>query len=103
MKIGIALMSVAILAAVLGIAASLVASSFAASPKNGWGLVTSQEATSEHDVGQHASNPDPTNTDPHDTPRSGIGNVANTFTGTKNPSELGCLLASIDSNTATGC
>jgi ABC-type transport system substrate-binding protein len=103
MKVAIALMSVAILAGMLGVTASLVTSSFAAAPKNGWGLVTSQEATSEHDVGTHASNPDPTNTDPHDTPRSGIGNVADTFTGTKNPSELGCLLASIDSNSATGC
>ena len=102
MKVATALMSVAILASILAVTANLVASSYAAAPKNGWGVVTSQEATSEHDVGQHASDPVPSNPG-HDTPRSGIGNVADTFTGTKNPSELGCLLASIATNPATGC
>lgn len=103
MKVTTALMTVAIIAVALAaVTTSLVTSTFAAAPKNGWGLVTSQEATSEHDVGQHASDPVPSNPG-HDTPRSGIGNVANTFTGTKNPSELGCLLASIDTSPATGC
>jgi hypothetical protein len=102
MKVTTALMTFAILAGLLTMTASIVTSSFAESPKNGWGLVTSQEATSEHDIGQHSSNPDPSDPD-HDTPRSGLGNVAEAFTGSKNSSDLGCLLASIDDNPATGC
>jgi hypothetical protein len=102
MKIATTMMSLVIFAGLLAMTVSLVASSYAAAPKNGWGLVTSQEATSEHDIGEHASDPDPS-TPGHETPRSGIGNVADTFTGTKNPAELGCLLATLDNNPDTGC
>jgi hypothetical protein len=65
--------------------------------KNGWGKATSEEAREDgRDFGAHAS--DPTSGD--DNPRSGIGNVAEQFTGSKNPSELGNLLDSIDCDDA---
>jgi hypothetical protein len=60
-----------------------------------WGVVTSQRASTEHDIGEHASS--------QSEPRLGIGNVANLFTGTYQPGELGSLLASLDNLAATHC
>lgn len=39
-----------------------------------WGEVTSGLATSNKGIGEHVSNPDPSDED-HDTPRTGIGNM----------------------------
>ena len=105
--------------------------SFADKPESnqdGWGEVTSETATSDNDndgrsdgLGRHSSDPsndgvgndddgtsddgDPLNDDNvenHD-PRAGIGNVAESFTGEKNPNKLGCTLAGIDENPDTSC
>lgn len=60
-------------------------------PKNGWGQAAKDtiNAFSGKEFGEHASDPDSTNEDPHDTPRQGVGNLAEELTGQKNPDELG--------------
>jgi hypothetical protein len=60
-----------------------------------WGVVTSQRASTEHDVGIHAS--------AQSEPRLGLGNVALLFTGTHQPGQLGTLLATLDNLSATHC
>ena len=60
-----------------------------------WGVVVSQRASTDHDLGQHISS--------QSEPRSGIGNVANDATGSYQPGQLGTLLASIDGDAATHC
>jgi exonuclease VII large subunit len=60
-----------------------------------WGVVTSQRASTEHDIGTHASS--------QSEPRLGLGNVANLLTGSYQPGELGSLLASLDDLDATHC
>jgi hypothetical protein len=60
-----------------------------------WGVVTSQRASTEHDVGTHSSS--------QNEPRLGIGNVADLFTGSSQPGELGSVLASLDELDATHC
>jgi len=58
-------------------------------PANGFGTVTSQRASTVHDIGDHSSNPLNTageaNLDPQDvnrdTPRDGVGNVARNDSG----------------------
>jgi hypothetical protein len=60
-----------------------------------WGVVTSQRASTEHDVGQHAS--------AQSEPRLGIGNVAELFTGSHQPGQLGSVLAGLDELAATHC
>jgi hypothetical protein len=60
-----------------------------------WGVVTSQRASTEHDIGIHAS--------AQTEPRLGLGNVAMLFTGTHQPGALGSLLASLDELDATHC
>jgi hypothetical protein len=62
---------------------------------NCWGVVTSQRASTEHDVGKHASE--------QDEPRLGIGNVADLFTGSHQPGQLGSVLAGLDELDATHC
>ena len=80
---------------------SLSAVAFA-EPKNGWGEATSERATEQGNVGEHASDPDGDGTRGNDNQedknshRSGIGNVAEAFTGQKNPDELGDLLDCLD-------
>ncbi len=67
---------------------------FAADPKNGWGEAISGIATEGgRTFGEHASDPIPNNDDPHDTPREGMGNLANDLTGSYNPDELANLVA----------
>src|SRR5215203_1529237 len=46
-------------------------------PANGFGAVTSQRASTVHDIGDHSSNPTPGD----DQPRKGVGNVARTDAG----------------------
>jgi hypothetical protein len=58
------------------------------------GVVTSQRASTFHDVGQHAST--------QSEPRLGLGNVARVF-GFNSVGELGSFLASVDSEDATHC
>lgn len=67
---------------------------------NCWGVVTSQRASTYHDLGEHASS--------QSTPRSGLGNVARTLyslglTSGPHVSDLGSFLASADGLDATQC
>ncbi len=77
-------------AAVLAIAmAAVPAVALAAQPDNPscWGQVTHQFAQQHPGaMGEHASG--------QTSPRAGIGNVAELFTGTYQPGELGALLGS---------
>jgi hypothetical protein len=64
-----------------------------------WGAVTSQRASTEHDVGEHASNP-PFDTTPDRPGRAGLGNPPE---GIDHVSDLGTLLATIDGLESTHC
>ena len=87
------------------VAAALVAiptSAFAGAPASPscWGVVTSQRAVNEGDVGQHASS--------QGTPRLGLGNVARLFfeldlSSGPHVSDLGTTLASLDDLDSTAC
>ena len=69
---------------------------------NGFGAVTSQRASTVHDIGEHSSNP----TAGDDQPRKGVGNVARTdgnlagALGVKDPGASpgahGCLIGQLD-------
>ncbi len=77
-----------------------VSSALAAAPANPncWGVVTSQRASTLHDLGQHVSS--------QPTPRLGLGNVArllSDLTGGTHVSDLGSFLASVDQIDATQC
>jgi hypothetical protein len=67
---------------------------FADDGRNCWGVVTSQRASTVHDVGEHSSS--------QSEPRLGLGNVARLF-GFDHVSELGSFLASVDGLDATQC
>jgi hypothetical protein len=67
---------------------------FADSGQNCWGVVTSQRASTVHDIGQHSSS--------QSEPRLGLGNVARLF-GFEHVSDLGSFLASVDELEATHC
>lgn len=67
---------------------------FADDGRNCWGTVTSQRASTVHDVGEHSSS--------QSEPRLGLGNVARLF-GFEHVSELGSFLASVDELDATQC
>jgi hypothetical protein len=80
------------LVAAIGIAMTTTTTAFAqGDPRNGWGQAAKDTiaAFSGREFGQHTSNPDPTNDDPHDTPRLGVGNLADLLTQQKNPDLLG--------------
>ena len=62
--------------------------------RNCWGTVTSQRASTVHDIGQHSSS--------QSEPRLGLGNVARLF-GFEHVSDLGSFLASVDGLEATQC
>ena len=67
---------------------------------NCWGTVTSQRASTYHDIGQHVSS--------QSEPRAGLGNVARQLydlglTSGPHVSDLGSFLASIDGLDATQC
>jgi hypothetical protein len=62
--------------------------------RNCWGTVTSQRASTVHDIGQHSSS--------QNEPRLGLGNVARLF-GFEHVSDLGSFLASVDELEATQC
>jgi hypothetical protein len=70
------------------------APAFAADGQNCWGVVTSQRASTFHDIGQHSSS--------QSEPRLGLGNVARLF-GFDSVGELGSFLASVDGADATHC
>lgn len=95
MKIRTALVSAA-LAASGAFVALPVATAHAAPPPsaNCWGVVTSQRASTAHDIGEHVS--------AQDTPHAGLANVARAF-GFDGPGQLGSFLASIDGDPATSC
>jgi hypothetical protein len=68
---------------------------FAASgPSSCWGTVTSQRASTYHDLGAHVSS--------QSSPRLGLGNAAREL-GFNSVGELGQFLASIDNLDATHC
>lgn len=85
-------------AAVISIAALglQTQAAFAAMPANPecWGLVTSQRAVAEGDIGEHSSD--------QEEPRLGLYNVAQLFE-LEHVSELGTLLAEIDDIEETSC
>lgn len=67
---------------------------FADDGRNCWGTVTSQRASTVHDIGEHSAS--------QSEPRLGLGNVARLF-GFDHVSELGSFLASVDGLDATQC
>ena len=81
-----------LLALMLG--AMTVAPAFADDGRNCWGTVTSQRASTTHDVGEHSS--------AQSEPRLGLGNVTRLF-GFDHVSELGSFLASVDGMDETQC
>ncbi len=70
------------------------APAFAAGDSYCWGVVTSQRASTFHDIGQHASS--------QSEPRLGLGNVARLF-GFDSVGELGSFLASVVGTDVTYC
>jgi hypothetical protein len=85
-----------IVGALLAVALAVPQTALAAPPEgaNCWGKVTSQRATTAHDIGEHAS--------AQEEPRMGLGNTARFF-GFESVGELGSFLASIDEIEATSC
>lgn len=81
------------LAAVLAIAG--IAGSASAEPgtNNCWGTVTSQRASTEHDIGAHAA--------AQEEPRAGLGNLAQDLG--ISVGEVGAFLATVDGLDATHC
>jgi hypothetical protein len=81
--------------AVAGASALGVASAAGAGPGTNycWGAVTSQRASTEHDIGAHAS--------AQEEPRAGLGNLAQDLG--ISVGEVGAFLASIDGLDATHC
>ena len=81
-------------AAIAAIVPMMSTTAFADEPANPecWGTVTSQRATTEGDIGEHASAEEQGTGQ-----REGIGNLDG------HPSELGTFLASIDELEATQC
>jgi hypothetical protein len=60
------------------------------------GVVTSQRARANHDIGEHASS--------QEEPRLGLGNVAREILGPgAHPGDLGAFLGEIDEDPATNC
>ena len=59
-----------------------------------WGVVTSQRASTLHDVGEHAS--------AQDKPRAGLGNLPDLF-GVEHVSDIGTFLAEVDDIEETSC
>jgi hypothetical protein len=84
--------AISLVAIVLILVVALALPAFAA--KNCWGVVTSQRAVAEGDMGEHSSS--------FDEPRLGLGNVTRLFEF-DHISELGTFLASVDGIEATGC
>jgi hypothetical protein len=77
----------------------LAPSASAEVPKSCWGVVTSQRASTLHDVGEHSSSF-------AGEPRLGLGNVARALsdlTGGSHVSDLGAFLATADGIDATHC
>jgi hypothetical protein len=64
------------------------------SANNCWGVVSSQRASTAHDIGEHAS--------AQESPRMGLGNTARFF-GLEGPGELGSFLATVDGDPNTTC
>jgi hypothetical protein len=90
-KAFIAIPTIAVTTALMLVLPAIALADEPANP-NCWGTVTSQRATTEGDIGQHASaNEQGTE------PREGLGNLAD------HPSELGTFLASVDELDATEC
>jgi hypothetical protein len=68
-------------------------------PRSCWGVVSSQRASTLHDVGEHSSSF-------AGEPRLGLGNVAralSSVTGGSHVSDLGAFLATADGIDATHC
>jgi hypothetical protein len=87
--------AVVILAGAILLLVGLAIPAAADVPKNCWGIVTMQRATTEGDIGEHSSSF-------AGDPRLGLGNVADLF-GFTHVSELGSFLATVDQIEATSC
>jgi hypothetical protein len=87
------LLATAAVASIVGLQAQ---AAFAAMPANPecWGVVTSQRAVAEGDIGEHSSD--------QEEPRLGLYNVAKLFE-LEHVSDLGTLLAEIDGMEETSC
>ena len=95
MKIRTALISAAFAASGAFVALPAVSASAAQPPSAYcWGVVTSQRASTVHDIGSHVSS--------QDTPHDGLANVARQF-GFAGPGQLGSFLATIDGDPNTSC
>jgi hypothetical protein len=93
------LLSCVVAAALVGVPATSALAGAPAHP-NCWGVVTSQRASSEGDIGEHAS--------AQPTPRAGLGNVARLLfdlgiSSGPHVSDLGTALASLDGLDSTSC
>ena len=83
-----------LVAALLVLALAVPQAAWAASGTNNcFGVVTSQRASTAHDIGQHVSG--------QATPHQGLGNVARSFD--LSVGELGAFLATIDNDPNTHC
>ena len=85
--------SVCLAAAAMSVAGVASAASADPGTNNCWGVVTSQRASTEHDIGAHAS--------AQTEPRAGLGNLAQDFG--ISVGEVGAFLATIDGLAATHC
>jgi hypothetical protein len=85
-----------IVGVLLAVALAIPQAALAAPPDSAycWGKVTSQRATTAHDIGAHAS--------AQEEPRLGLGNTARLF-GFESVGQLGSFLASIDGIPETSC
>ena len=87
----------AALASTLALALTVPAATFAADNSNCWGVVTSQRAVAEGDVGTHSSSF-------AGEPRLGLANVAKLVLGEDATlGDLGEALGSLDGLAATSC
>jgi hypothetical protein len=95
MKIRTALVSAAFAASGAFVALPAVTAHAAQPPSvSCLGVVTSQRASTAHDIGTHVSS--------QDTPHAGLANVAREF-NFAGPGELGSFLATIDGDPNTSC
>jgi hypothetical protein len=81
------------LVAVLAVAGIAESASAEPGTNSCWGTVTSQRASTEHDIGAHAS--------AQDEPRAGLGNLAQDLG--ISVGEVGAFLATVDGLAATHC
>jgi len=96
MRQGVVNLLAALLSAGAGVVSVAVATAAPPDHPSCWGVVTSQRAVAEHDIGEHAS--------AQEEPRLGLGNVARELLGEDaHVSDLGTALAELDELSETSC